>query len=199
MSSCRFGERIRAVVCLPLLTFLCCREIALWRYVEVIRRQWKQYEARFGSRRVDACLELFWTELSPSQLFSLRFWSRIWAVYSLWDPSYSDQRSYGFYIDIGNGHSMLAPSLLWLVNSSLRAPLGPRWLGVLGIISFYQMFYGCLLYFISFFANRRHVGKSFHEVALFVGVSNGIWFIFSLLGLWASIHLVLDGSFAVLP
>ena len=104
----------------------------------------------------------------------------------------------GFYIDIGNGHSMLLPSVLWLFNVMIGAPLSPQWLGICGIICFYQMWYGTLLYFTSFFANKHHHGKTVTEVVLFVGVSNGIWFTFPLLGIWASIQLVLTGSFGCL-
>lgn len=97
---------------------------------------------------------------------------------------------------MGNGHSALLPSLLWIGNSLALAPLGPQLLGIVGIISFYQMFYGTVLYFTSFFINKRHHGKSLLEVLLFVGLTNGIWFVFPLLGVWASIQLVLQNSFA---
>lgn len=99
-------------------------------------------------------------------------------------------------IDIGNGHTSLLPSLLWIANSVLLRPFGPQTLGIIGIISFYQMFYGTLLYFTNFFINKRHHGKTFMEVCLFVGLTNGIWFVFPVLGVWASIQLVLQNSFA---
>jgi hypothetical protein len=83
-----------------------------------------------------------------------------------------------------------------MVNSTLGAPLSARWLGMVGLLSFYQMLYGTILYFLSFFANKKHVGKSVLEVVLFVGLSNGIWIVFPLLGMYSSAQLVLQGTFA---
>ena len=172
-------------------------EIALWRYVDEIGRQFAELKLQYKEDRTRAALDLFVRRVTLSEVFSLRFWTRIWSIYSLYDPSYSDQRSYGFFIDIGNGHTMLLPSALWIVNMTALAPLPPRWLGIVGIICFYQMFYGTVLYFTSFLTNRRYEGKSALEMFLFVVLSNGIWISFPLLGIWASSRLVLDGTFAV--
>ena len=173
-------------------------EIALWRYIVEIEREWKVLEARFKTDRVGAAVDLFLTPLSWAQALSLRFWTRIWSMYSLYDPSYSDKRSYGFFIDIGNGHSMLLPSLLWIVNVTLQGPLSPRWLGIVSLVAFYQMFYGTVLYFTSFFLNGRHHNKTVREVLLFVGLSNGIWMVFPLIGMWASVQMILSNTFACL-
>jgi hypothetical protein len=172
-------------------------EIALWRYIDEIGRQYAELQSKYKEDRTRATLDLFVRRLTWGEVFSLRFWTRIWSIYSLYDPSYSDKRSYGFFIDIGNGHTMLLPSLLWIVNMTALAPLAPRWLGIVGIICFYQMFYGTVLYFTSFLTNRRYEGKSALEMFLFVVLSNGIWISFPMLGIWASSRLVLDGTFAV--
>jgi hypothetical protein len=109
---------VSVVVCFLFLE-QSCWEVSLWRYIDVVEKGWKQLESRFHQKRTSAALELFNTSLSFREAFSLRFWTRIWSVYSLYDCGYSDQRSYGFYIDIGNGHSMLIPSLLWYVIVTL--------------------------------------------------------------------------------
>jgi hypothetical protein len=73
----------------------------------------------------------------------------------------------------------------------------PRVLGIVGIIIFWQMFYGTAVYFFQFFNNDRHRGHSVRDVLLFVGVSNLLWLIFPLLGLYTSVRLILEGSYAV--
>jgi hypothetical protein len=35
------------------------------------------------------------------------------------------------------------------------------------------------------------------DIVLFVGVSNAAWAFFPLLGLWASIQLIMDGTYSV--
>lgn len=62
----------------------------------------------------------------------------MWSTYSLYDPSYSNRESFGFFIDVGNGWTTLVPSLLfmWGVTFSL---LEARMLGVVGLLMFYQV------------------------------------------------------------
>ena len=73
----------------------------------------------------------------------------------------------------------------------------PLIIGLLFIISNYQMWYGTVIYFLSFFFNNRHLGKSTVEVALFVGVSNGIWFLFPLLGMWIGYYIILNDNMKI--
>jgi hypothetical protein len=73
----------------------------------------------------------------------------------------------------------------------------PRVLGIIGIIMFWQMFYGTAIYFFQFFNNGRHKGHSLRDLVLFVGIANLMWFIFPIWGLWTSVQLVLDGSYGV--
>ena len=70
-------------------------------------------------------------------------------------------------------------------------------LGIIGVIIFWQMFYGVVVYFFQFFNNGRHKGHRVKDIVLFVGVSNAAWAIFPLIGLWASIQLILDGNYSV--
>ena len=59
------------------------------------------------------------------------------------------------------------------------------------------MLYGTVIYALSFFFNKRHHGKSFAEVLLFVGFSNGLWFVFPLLGMWTSYAMIASDSYSV--
>ena len=131
------------------------------------------------------------------EVFSLRFWSKIWSTYSLYDPSYSNPESFGFFVDVGNGWTTLIPTLVFLYSMTYHNLIGARWLGLIGLIKFYQEFYGTCIYFLSFFLNQRHVNKSVFEVVMFVGFSNGLWFFFPLIGMYASYHLIETNSYAI--
>lgn len=148
-------------------------------------------EARFG-----AIGAFFFAPCGPRDCGSLTFWSRVWSTYAVYDPSYADHTTFGYWIDVGNGHSTLGPSLLWLVGMT-RDLMPARAFGLVGLLAFYQEFYGTAIYFCTFFYNRRYVGKTALEVALFVGLSNGIWFLGPLVGMWASLRCVYDDSYAV--
>lgn len=136
-------------------------------------------------------------------------WSKMWSTYSLWDPSYSNPESFGFFIDVGNGWSTILPCVLWNV-----AVVFPHWfaptataiandndgsntsavvlLGFIGACSNWQMLYGTIIYFLSFLWNKRYANKPPAEVFGFVGFANGIWFFFPIACLWASYKLLLD-------
>jgi hypothetical protein len=83
-------------------------------------------------------------------------------------------------------------------HTALPAACSPFALGLMGVMKFYQEFYGTCIYFLSFFLNKRYVGKTFFEVALFVGFSNGLWFFFPLLGIYVSTHMIMSNTYDVL-
>lgn len=60
-----------------------------------------------------------------SEILSPSFWANIWIDYSRFDPGYSDSRSAGYNIDVGNGHSTLLPTL-FLMASMVRPVLSPK-------------------------------------------------------------------------
>ena len=70
-------------------------------------------------------------------------------------------------------------------------------LGIIGIIIFWQMFYGTAVYFFQFFHNGRHRGHSLRNLVLFVGITNFMWLIFPLWGVWTSAQMIVDGSYSV--
>ena len=95
---------------------------------------------------------------------------------------------------------MLAPCALWVVGTTRcaadgEAAVGARALGVVGLLAFYQMWYGTLLYFASFVVNRRYKPLGAVEAALFVGLTNGVWFVFPLVGMRAALALIFDGDY----
>jgi len=116
-------------------------------------------------------------------------WSKMWSTYALYDPSYQNYESFGFFIDFGNGLSTIPPSLL--VNAAMVLPktLSPL---LVGLAMYWQVMYGTFIYILSFVFNRRYEGKSLTEVCLFVGVSNGIWVVFPLVGIYSCVVILRD-------
>jgi hypothetical protein len=118
--------------------------------------------------------------------------------YSLYDPSYSNKESFGFYIDVGNGWTTIIPSLLYLFCIISKTPvLEARLMGLIGLLKFYQEFYGTVLYFSSYIFNKRYQGVSILTVLLFVGLSNGLWFFIPLAGMYTSYEMIQSNNYAV--
>jgi hypothetical protein len=140
--------------------------------------------------------------LSLSTLFDGEKWAIMWSTYSLWDPSYQNQESFGFFIDVGNGWSTIPPCLLWnaaiLVPQQLlqRSEYAYLWVGVIGCCSYWQVLYGTIIYFLSFIFNKRYEGMPLAEVAGFVGFANGIWFFFPIAALYAATIILRDQDLA---
>ena len=121
----------------------------------------------------------------------------MWSTYALYDPSYQNNESFGFFIDFGNGLSTIPPSLL--VNIAIVWPdkVSPLWVGCIGLAMYWQVMYGTIIYVLSFAFNKQYEGKSLLEVCLFVGVSNSLWFIFPMVGIYASVSMLRDGNMQV--
>lgn len=184
---------------LSLNTLICAWEIALGFYIGKIVEDHKQMSKKYGTNRLSCVVNLMMHQLTLGETFSMKFWSRIWSTYSLYDPSYSNRESFGFFVDVGNGWTTILPSLLFLYSITTRdtSLINATNIGLMGLVKFYQEFYGTCLYFLSFFMNRRYVGKSVFEVLLFVGFTNGIWFFYPLLGMFISVQMIKSNSFDV--
>jgi hypothetical protein len=175
-------------------------EIALGNHIRFIQRDYLERKKLYEGKEWKAAFQYLTMPLSLSTLFSGEKWAIMWSTYSLWDPSYQNQESFGFFIDVGNGWSTIPPCLLWNVAILFPGPLQTSWqyawllVGVLGCASYWQVLYGTVIYFLSFFFNKRHVGRPIAEVVGFVGVANGIWFFFPLFALYATVIILRDQS-----
>ena len=174
--------------------------IALWELCLLFRRdqieeQHRRFIAEYKGRQLDRVIDFFRTPAPLSRLFSPSLWAELWSSYSLFDESYANRKSFGFWIDVGNGFSTLVPTLLVLYGMTFHV-LPARALGILGLLLFYQMWYGTVVYFGSYLLNKRYVGHSAMNVAVFVGLSNGIWLTFPVWGSYASIELIYTNSYA---
>ena len=145
--------------------------------------------------------------LTFEQLFDARIWSKMWSTYALYDPSYQNQESFGFFIDFGNGLSTIPPSVLMNLAMVMVGPkksgvllpsmVSPLFVGCVGLAMYWQVMYGTIIYVLSFMFNRRYEGKSMLEVCLFVGVSNSLWFFFPILGIYYCVCILRDGTMDV--
>ena len=114
----------------------------------------------------------------------------MWSTYALYDPSYQNDESFGFFIDVGNGWSTIPPCVM--MNTAIAMPqyCSPLLVGCVCLASYWQILYGTIIYFLSFIWNRRWEGKKLGEVLGFVGISNGIWFFFPLAGIYACVSML---------
>jgi hypothetical protein len=123
---------------LSLNVLICLWEISLGWHIRKIKADYDKFNVHYKNNRMAACIRFFQTDLSLSRLFSGEFWSAVWSTYSLYDPSYSNKESFGFFIDVGNGWSTLVPSVLFCL--SMTSPLLPgRVMGMIGLVKFYQV------------------------------------------------------------
>lgn len=187
------GWHLALCVFLAINLVTCVQEIALGLRITTIERWHHDPEGRAERPRGSMWLE----RVSPRDLLSATFWGRTWYEYAYYDPSYADRKSFGFAIDVGNGWSSLIPSAAFLVGMTTET-LPAVWLGLLGLVLFYQKFYGTCLYFFTFVFNRRYERNPMSRVVAIVGGTNGVWLLFPALGLYVSLRLVLDRSYAVL-
>lgn len=185
------------IVALSLIGFLvvnlliCLWELCLCYRFDVIQ---KVYQKRLKEGQLNTRIFLF-RHHPWSDAFSPSMWAHIWIDYCRWDPSYADGTTLGFCIDVGNGHTTILPSLFILC--SIISPIcGPRVTGIVGVITFYQIFYGTCLYFFQFTFNGRY--KKCDAVGItIVVIANLIWIVFPYLGFKDCCSLIMDDSFAV--
>jgi hypothetical protein len=83
--------------------FIALCEIALGNHIKIIQSDYAALRSKYKGKEWDACVAFLTMPLTISQCFSGRVWSKMWSTYALYDPSYQNQESFGFFIDVGNG------------------------------------------------------------------------------------------------
>lgn len=178
-------------------TIIAFWEICLFLRIGLIEEQFARFAATYKGRELDRVKDFFTSKLTFAQVFSPSTWAEIWSSYAVFDESYASKKSFGFFIDVGNGFSTLVPSLLVLYGMTYEI-LPARVLGIIAILILYQMWYGTIVYFGSFILNKRYVGHTKANLAIFVGLSNGLWLTFPLWGIGVAIALIDSNSYAIL-
>ena len=186
--------------------FIAMCEIALGLNIMTIKEDYKHLHAKYspGNNEWSACVKFLTMPIPISQICSGKHtWSKMWSTYALYDPSYQNHESFGFFIDFGNGLSTIPPSLLMNFAMVLDTTnytgtlLSPLFVGCVGLAMYWQVMYGTIIYVLSFMFNRRYEGKSTLEVSLFVGISNSLWFFFPIAGIYSCVCILRDGNMSV--
>ena len=173
-------------------------EIALGNHIQFIKQDYLDLKKKYEGKEYQAAFRYLFMPLSLSTLFSGEKWAIMWSTYALWDPSYQNHESFGFFIDVGNGWSTIPSCVLWNVAILFPDELQQAWtfswllVGVVGCCSYWQVLYGTIIYLFSFIFNERYVGRPIAEVAGFVGFANGIWFFFPIFCLYAAVLVLKD-------
>lgn len=171
-------------------------EIALLVCRDQIRSEYEAIKLPYRGRELERIGEIFARPIPLLRVLSFREWTGVWSSYSLFDPGYADRRSFGYNIDVGNGFTTIVPAMLFAFGMTFEI-MPARILGIVGVIMFWQMFYGTAVYFFQFFHNGRHKGHSIRDLVLFVGITNLLWLVFPVWGLCASTQLILEGNYGL--
>uniref|UniRef100_A0A6B2LGB4 EXPERA domain-containing protein n=1 Tax=Arcella intermedia TaxID=1963864 RepID=A0A6B2LGB4_9EUKA len=175
---------------------ICLWEVCLFFKIQHIYQIYLKWKKQYGGREYQAVKELAFMKVSLKGIFDPHTWGHIWATYSVYDPSYANKESFGFFIDVGNGFTTLIPSFLFLFNMTFNI-LSGRILGIVGLMSFYQEWYGTIIYWLSYIVNHRYRNFGFAQIFFFVACTNALWFIFPLYGIYVSIHLILHDDLSI--
>ena len=172
-------------------------ELGLFFCGDRIHDEYEETKDTYQGREGERVNEVMFKRIPFHKLLSFKEWTGIWSSYALYDPGYAQRHSFGFNIDVGNGFSTIIPATLFAFGMTYDL-VSPQILGILGVAMFWQMFYGTIVYFFQFFHSGRHRGHSPGSIWLFVGASNGMWFIFPIWGIAVSVWMILNDSVAIL-
>uniref|UniRef100_A0A7S2ENY4 Uncharacterized protein n=1 Tax=Trieres chinensis TaxID=1514140 RepID=A0A7S2ENY4_TRICV len=180
---------------LNILISIC--EVCLGLNIAFIKEDYQKLRETYKGKEAKACVAYLTMPLTVAQVFDPKTWSKMWSTYALYDPSYQNHESFGFFIDFGNGMSTVLPCVL--INAAMVLPdmVSPLLVGCVGLAVYWQIMYGAIIYILSFLFNRRWEGKRILEVATFVLVINSLWIVFPLIGMYACVCILRDGDLKV--
>lgn len=196
----RYGLHVGQIV---LVTFTWINVmIALWEIslnlrISLIERQHEQFVADYRGRELDRVIDFFTAPIRLREIMRPSTWAQVWSSYSLFDPAYANRRSFGFWVDSGNGYVTLIPSLLFIYGLTFDI-MPARTLGIMGLIIFWMMFYGTVIYYVAYFFNKEYVGHTARNLAIFIGGTNSLWIIAPAWGMVVSTILINTDSYGFL-
>lgn len=176
--------------------------ISYWEMCLFFRRDYIEERVEFWRTRRDAtgktpAVEFLTTSVPLSRVLSPTVWADVWATYSMYDSAYADRNTYGFNIDIANGFTTPATSLvLYVTYTGELLPAVAA--GILGAMLFWQWVYASSLYVVSFLVGRKQTRISTREFWIYIFGPNAIWVLFPMLGLYVAIRMIVDGNYSVL-
>jgi hypothetical protein len=175
---------------------ICYWEICLFLRRDYIERRSIHWREIKNTAARHPAVEFLSTKISLRHTFSSAVWADVWAAYSSCDGSFSDRRTFGFNADVCNGFFTPIPSLILYATLTVNF-LPAVWAGILGVMLFWQWTYVTSAYWVSFFMANRHkqIGKG--ELYALIWGTNCPWVLCSLVGLYASIRMIVDGNYSV--
>jgi hypothetical protein len=172
-------------------------EIGLLVCGDQVHDEYQATKESYRGREMQRITEIFQRRIPILKILSFREWTGIWSGYALFDSGYAERGSFGFNIDVGNGFSTPVFATLFTFGITFHEMMSARVLGIIGVVMFWQMFYGTVVYFFQFFYAGRHKGHTKGNLALFIGNSNGLWFVFPIWGMILSVWMILNDSYAL--
>ena len=194
--------QLDAFHCLFTLFFSINLLICYWEMCLFFRRDYIEQRAEFWRRRREdtgktPAVEFLTTSVPLNGILSPTVWADVWATYSMYDSAYADRNTYGFNIDIANGFTTPASTLILYVTYT-GGLLPAVAAGILGAMLFWQWVYASSLYVVSFVVGRKQTRITTREFYVYVFSLNAIWVLIPMLGLYVSIRLILDGDYSAL-
>ena len=172
-------------------------EICLLMRIDEIdekRKNWDSFRSESGA--VPA-LKFLTMSVPLRSVFAPSVWAELWGVYSLYDASYSDRKTFGFNCDVANG--VVTPLLSLVLLGTFTIPFLPAQVtGILGVLLFWQWIYVTSVYIMSFFMVGRHRLIKRKEILLYVWGPNLCWIVLPIFGFYISTRLILEGNYAAL-
>jgi hypothetical protein len=179
---------------------ICIWEIALYRHSALIQEHYeKSLKPKYGQKFPPGFFLL--DSVSFSEALTLKHWSQIWSTYALLDPAYADSKTFQFWVDVGNGHFFLIPTLLFsacvTVDSSFVSELlTVRNQAIITLVMNYVMIHGTFLYYASYLHSKKWVGCSTGAM-VFVSFCNGLWVFFPSVAIYCCYHAIQDNSWQI--
>lgn len=177
---------------------ICVWEIALFRHSKLIETVYKKKLKPKYKQRLPPGFVLF--DSAPlSKAFSLEHWSQIWSTYSLLDPAYADSRTFQFWVDVGNGHFFLVPTILFSFCISfeyMEEFMSPRNQALIACVCQYVMMHGTFLYYASYIHSGKYKGVSTAGKVV-VAFANFLWILFPSIAIYACYHAIQEDSWNV--
>ena len=175
----------------------CYWEICLLLRIDTIEERRQHWELQQSTLDKVPALRFLTSSVPLRQIASPRVWAELWGVYSLYDASYTDRKTYGFNVDIANG--TVTPILSLLLLATFTVPFLPAPVaGILGVLLFWQWIYVTSVYIVSFFMAGRHRLIDRKEILIYIWVPNLFWILLPIYGFYVSIRLILEGNYLVL-
>lgn len=176
---------------------ICHWEICLYLRRDYIESRAEHWQARRLATGRAPAVEFLSARVPLARLFSPAVWADVWAAYSMYDDCYTDRKTLGFIVDIGNGFVTPVPTLI--LYAAYTAGLVPATVaGIVGAMLFWQWVYVSSLYGVSFLVAGRHRLITRGELILFVILPNSVWIAFGVWGMYVSTRMILDGNYGIL-